>query len=327
MAEISHGAFRRLVADFGGCDWFFTEMLSAGAVTNNSPYSPWYLDFGPSPERTIVQLAGNEPDLFAAAAGRLSALPIAGVDINMGCSVHKIRKKGWGIELMKDRDLAASIIDSVRPRLSGQSLSVKIRIGHSEDPERLLGFCRTMIDAGVDFITLNPRTVNTNRDRPGDWNYIKLLRNELKVPIVGNGEIKDSDSLRRRMSIAGTGPLMIGRGAVQSPWIFHRLKGFPAAPAQETSPLIRNHTVLPGETVQRFLHYLELYQPADFRLSRARRFFYYFCDNFKFGTRMNTHIQNAAEISRIGQIFFSYLERNPQEQQLNLAQEAVSAEL
>ena len=314
MAEISHGGFRRLVADFGGCDWYFTEMLSAAAVHSTSPYSRWYFDFGPVPDRTIVQLAGIEPDSFARAAERLRAYPIAGIDINMGCSVYNIKKRGWGVELMKTPSLAAGIVAQVRAELPDRMVSVKLRLGEKPDTGPLFRLCHRLVDAGVDFITLNPRTSRTNRDRPGDWNYVRLLREEISVPVAGNGDIKDTESYRLRMETAGDGPIMIGRGAVQRPWIFSMLKG----------GLGGNGLVVGGladvrAAVDRYFEYLVKYQPRDFLISRARRFFYYFCDNFKFGTRLNTSIQNSDELQEMRGLITAYLDRNPGEaQQLSM---------
>ena len=316
MAEISHSAFRRLVADFGSCDWYFTEMLSAAAVTSTSRYSTWYCDFGPFPEKTIVQLAGNNPDIFGSAAVLLLKHPIAGIDINMGCSVFNINKRGWGIELMKDSDLAARIVEKVRSGIQGRTLSVKLRIGEKEDPRALIDFCGKMVSAGADFITLNPRTSKTNRDRPGDWEYVRLLRNELSVPIVGNGEINDFPGFQSRAKKAGTGPVMIGRGAVRKPWLFHLLKlesGNRQSPPPGEDLVPTGTTVDIRETIERYMQYLRKYQPADFQVSRARRFFYYFCDNFKFGTHLKTAVQTMSDLREIQAAALSYLDRNPAE--------------
>src|SRR6056297_1993649 len=73
MAEISHGAFRRLCTEFGGFDWYFTEMLSAAGLASTSLYTPWYFDFGPVPDRTFVQLAGDDPHIFCQAAEKILA--------------------------------------------------------------------------------------------------------------------------------------------------------------------------------------------------------------------------------------------------------------
>ncbi|MDZ7793038.1 MAG: tRNA-dihydrouridine synthase family protein [Spirochaetia bacterium] len=281
MAEISHGGFRRLCDEFGGYDWYFTEMLSAAGVVSTSRYTSWYFDFGPYPKKTFVQLAGNNPDLFYRAAEKILTADIAGIDINMGCSVHHIRSRGWGVELMNRPETALEIVQLLKPLTDSRPLSVKLRIGKEENPDELLRFCNTLVEAGVAFITLNPRTSKTNRNRPGDWKYVDLLRRELPVPVIGNGEIVGRTSYLSRQESAGEGPVMIGRGAVQKPWIAAALKKPESKPEANLQPatgygpsmLTEDGQVDLQAVIERFLDLLETHQPEDFHVSRGRRFF------------------------------------------------------
>ncbi|MFO7729761.1 MAG: tRNA-dihydrouridine synthase family protein [Spirochaetia bacterium] len=315
MAEISHGGFRRLCDEFGGYDWYFTEMLSAAGVVSTSRYTSWYFDFGPSPEKTFVQLAGNNPELFYRAAEKILTADIAGIDINMGCSVHHIRSRGWGVELRNRPETALEIVRLLKPLTGSRPLSVKLRIGKEENPKELLSFCNSLVEAGVAFITLNPRTSKTNRNRPGDWKYVGLLRRELPIPVIGNGEISGRKSYLYRQETAGGGPVMIGRGAVQKPWIAAALK------TQDPRPAIRNGQVDLQAVIERFLDLLVEHQPEDFHISRGRRFFFYFCDNFKFGHRLKMDIQNAPDLPTIRSLALDYLSRNPAERYKPLYQD------
>ena len=96
MADISHAAFRHLVDRFGGCDYYFTEMVSAGAYISGSPYKEFYTITDPKSNRTIIQLAGSETDFLCRAAEELSRRDIFGIDINMGCAAPELFRKGWG---------------------------------------------------------------------------------------------------------------------------------------------------------------------------------------------------------------------------------------
>ena len=325
MAEISHGGFRRLCDEFGGYDWYFTEMLSAAGVVSTSRYTSWYFDFGPYPEKTFVQLAGNNPELFYRAAEKILATDIAGIDINMGCSVHHIRSRGWGVELMNRPETALEIVQLLKPLTGSRPLSVKLRIGKEENPEELLRFCNSLVEAGVSFITLNPRTSKTNRNRPGDWKYVDLLRRELPVPVIGNGEISGRKSYLARQETAGGGPVMIGRGAVQKPWIAAALKtaGLNPGPATGNSPsiLTEDGQVDLQAAIERFMVLLVAHQPEDFHVSRGRRFFFYFCDNFKFSHQVKMDIQNAPDLPTIRSLALGYLSRNPEERYKPLHQD------
>ncbi|MDR3144656.1 MAG: tRNA-dihydrouridine synthase family protein, partial [Treponema sp.] len=151
MAELSHRALREMIEDFGGCDAYFTEMISAGALVSGGPFESWYIDAGPCPERVVYQLVGAEPEHLAAAA-LLDRRECAGIDINMGCSAPAITRSGAGVRWMASIDRAGALMERVRSR-TRRRLSVKLRIGFEDDFDYLLRFCRRLADAGVELIT------------------------------------------------------------------------------------------------------------------------------------------------------------------------------
>lgn len=128
MAELSHRALRELIASFGGCDEYYTEMISAGALVSGGMYERWYLDNGPDPAKLVYQLAGSNAGHLANAAAFLDAYECAGIDINMGCSAPAIRRVGGGVQWMASIDKAAAMIALVRKR-TDRRLSVKLRVG------------------------------------------------------------------------------------------------------------------------------------------------------------------------------------------------------
>jgi tRNA-dihydrouridine synthase len=171
---------------------------------------------------------------------------------------------------------------------------------------------------GLDFLTLHPKTTRTVRSRPAKWSYVWLLRSELEIPVVGNGGVEGPESLRRCRERAGEGGVMVGRGAVRRPWIFSRLRSAEqgsagaagrSAPPQEDAP-IDYDVQAAGE---RFLELIRRHLPPEFRLSRARRFFFYFCDNLRFGYRLKMHMQEAPDAETIGEMWNGYFRRNPAE--------------
>jgi tRNA-dihydrouridine synthase len=113
MAELSHRALKELVEGFGGCDEYFTEMISAAALLAGGPYEKWYIDAGPRPEKTVFQLVGADPAQISRAAAMLDKLECAGIDINMGCSTPAIRKTGAGAGWMASIDRAGDLISFV----------------------------------------------------------------------------------------------------------------------------------------------------------------------------------------------------------------------
>jgi tRNA-dihydrouridine synthase len=291
MAELSHRGLRELIEGFGGCDVYFSEMISAGAVLAGGPFEKWYIDNGPKPEKLVFQLVGADPQQISRAAAFLDSFDCAGIDINMGCSAPLIRKTGAGAGWMTSIDRAGELISRVRPVVK-RRLSVKLRIGLKDDFEYLVRFCQRLEAEGTELITLHPRLITEKFKRLARWEYVGRLRRELKIPVAGNGDIACAEGLVRR---AG-GPcdaVMVGRGAVRQPWIF--------AQARALSP---NTSSVPiEETGLRFLELLACWQPPEFHISRARRFFGFFCDNLKWGNYLKNLINREETLSGIEQVW------------------------
>ena len=226
MAELSHRALRELIEGFGGCDEYFSEMISAAALIGGGPFESWYIDTGPCPEKLVFQLVGADLDHIVKAAAILNPLECLGIDLNMGCSAPLIRKTGAGVAWMASIDRAGELIAKVRKVIT-RRLSVKLRIGFQDDFEYLARFCRRLEAEGVELITLHPRTAGEKFKRRARWDYVGRLKQELRIPVAGNGDVTSAEELLSRAAaqIPGTGrdlcdAVMVGRGAVRQPWIF-----------------------------------------------------------------------------------------------------------
>ncbi|MDR2028864.1 MAG: tRNA-dihydrouridine synthase family protein, partial [Treponema sp.] len=316
MAEISHRALRELIASFGGCDEYYTEMISAGALLGGGPFEAYYTDGGPCPGQVVYQLAGADGEQLAAAAAVLDRKEKAGIDINMGCSAPAIVRTGAGVRWMDSPDRAGEMIRRVRREVKGR-LSVKLRTGPGDDPEYLLRFCKRLESEGVELIALHPRTAKEKFKRRARWEYVGLLREALGIPVVGNGDINSAGDLVRRAAGACDG-VMIGRLAVRAPWIFAQVRGavHPAAPEAARSPAIFPERVNLEEIALRFLELLERYQPREFFLSRARRFFAYFCGNLLWGTYLKTLLAREQELSAMACLLSAYFREHPEQREL-----------
>jgi len=313
MAEISHRALRELIEDFGGCSGYFSEMISAAALSAGGPYEKWYIDSGPKPEKLVFQLVGSDFSAICHAAAQLDRLECAGIDINMGCSAPLIRKTGAGAAWMASIDRAGQLISGIRP-LVKRRLSVKLRIGFKDDFEYLARFCKRLEDAGTELITLHPRLVTEKFKRLARWDYVGMLKNELKIPVAGNGDISSSEELVRR---AG-GPcdaVMVGRAAVKMPWIFSEARDREqrAESREQRTENTENFTadrINRKDIGLRFLELLSMYQPPEFHVSRAKRFFGFFCDNLKWGTFLKNKLNRGNTLADIEKVWRGYFEED-----------------
>ncbi|MCL2069849.1 MAG: tRNA-dihydrouridine synthase family protein [Treponema sp.] len=276
MAELSHRALRELVESFTGADEYFSEMISAAAYVSGGPFESYYADTGPCPEKHVFQIAGADEEQILGALVLLEKMECLGIDINMGCSAPAITRSGAGVRWMADIDRAAALIRRLRPK-TRRRLSVKLRIGLSDDFDYLVRFCRRLEGEGLDLITLHPRTAREKFKRRARWDYVSALKKELSIPLAGNGDINSAGEMLRRSRECDA--VMVGRLALRRPWVFAEAKKAPGTLL--TAALLE-------ETGLRFLELLARHQPPEFHLSRARRFFSFFCDNLKWGN----HVKN-----------------------------------
>jgi len=308
MAEISHRAFRELIEGFGGCDSYFSEMISSSALIASGPLEKWYIDTGPSPEKLVFQVVGSDSEKITQAAAILDSLECAGIDINMGCSAPVIRKTGAGAAWMADINRAGELISRVRPAVK-RRLSVKLRIGYKDDFEYLVRFCRRLEAEGAELITLHPRIVTEKFKRLARWEYVGALKKELKIPVAGNGDIASAEQLNSRAS-GYCDAVMVGRSVVREPWIFAKAKamstGIDLCPQEQGSGSVPNLE----ETGLRFLELLSRYQPPEFYLSRAMRFFGFFCDNLKWGNYLKNSLNRETTLTGIENTWRNYFKEN-----------------
>ncbi|MDR1858203.1 MAG: tRNA-dihydrouridine synthase family protein [Treponema sp.] len=300
MAELSHRALRELVEGFGGCDEYFTEMISAPALLAGGPFERWYTDNGPCPQRLVYQLVGADSGQIARAAALLDRLECRGIDLNMGCCAPLIRKTGAGITWMASIDRAGELVKQVR-RAVKRRLSVKIRVGLTDDFGYLVNFCRRLEAEGVELIVLHPRTASEKLKRLARWDYVGALRGELRIPVAGNGDVADAEGLASRAAGPCDG-VMVGRAAVRQPWIFAQAKDKEqrAESREQRAESKEQRGVAEAvieETGLRFLGLLGRWQPREFHVSRARRFFGFFCDNLKWGTYLKNQLNRQESLS------------------------------
>ena len=199
---------------------------------------------------------------------------------------------------MADIDRAASLIRRLRPH-TNRRLSVKLRTGPTDDFEYLVRFCRRLEEEGVDLITLHPRTAKEKFKRRARWDYVSALRKELRIPVAGNGDIASAAEMLKRSEECDA--VMVGRLAVRRPWVFAEAKGILPAGAAPMGMAINIE-----ETGLRFLELLSRYQPPEFHISRAKRFFSYFCDNLKWGNYVKNLLNRETTLAGIERAWRDY---------------------
>lgn len=305
MAELTHGGFRRLIDQQGGCDYFFGEMISAAGLCNQGANERYYLDPAPDYGRSIAQLLGHRSDLLIRSAAMLVDKGFKHLDLNMGCSAPDMLKKGDGAALLRQPELLYGLVANIRESLPPHiTLSGKIRLGDKMDIPFLRDLGQSLEAAGLDFLTLHPKTIRQKPSRPPFWDMLPQLSESVRIPVIGNGGITSVESWSRARERTGIQHWMIGRAAVEKPWIFRQLKG-----GQEKTEKVNLRQILMD-----FFQLLEEHQPEEFHFSRAKRFSLYFHRNLTFGYQLHYGLaQKTKNAQKIKKAYLEYFQRNPQE--------------
>lgn len=236
MAGVSDEAFRTLCRE-QGADLTYTEMVSAKGLSYANDKTRHLLKVAPTEDQVAVQLFGHEPETMAAQAAWIEekmADALAYLDINMGCPARKITTKGDGSALMKDPELAASLVRAVAAAVQ-HPVTVKFRRGWAEGDETAVEFARRMEDAGADALAVHGRFAEQLYRGSAEWDVITRVKRAVAVPVVGNGDVRTGADAVAIVERTGCDAVMIARGAEGNPWIFAQAK---AALAGEREPAL-----------------------------------------------------------------------------------------
>lgn len=228
MVGLSHVALRRLLREYtpeGMNTLWPTEMLNSRRLPREK--------VGETPETLravgedflVPQILGNEENDIRESVRRLEDWGAYAIDINMGCPVQKALKHNYGVALMGDPDYAAEVV-AMTARSTGLPVSVKLRaagVKSEVSPELLMGFVEKLVGAGARWITLHPRTAEQKRRGSADWSQIKMLKEKIGVPVIGNGDIQTYQDVLSMQQSTGCDAVMAGRALAARPWMLWQL--------------------------------------------------------------------------------------------------------
>ena len=224
MAGITDFPFRKLVASKGEAN-LYTEMVAVNAINRKNPKTYRIADVRNEPYPVIVQLVGNDPELFTDAAKLVMDLGAYSIDINMGCPVKKIVGNNSGSALMRDLPRAAKIIENTA-RATPLKVSVKFRKGWDNNSVNAVEFAKMCEDAGASFITVHGRTRAQGYSGEADWDIISQVKNAVKIPVIGNGDVVSIETADKMIKQTQVDGVMIGRGALGNPWLTGQIHNF-----------------------------------------------------------------------------------------------------
>jgi tRNA-dihydrouridine synthase B len=210
--------FRLLCRQYGA-GLCYTEMVSCHGLVHDMAMTKQMTRSVPAEKPVALQLFGADPEKMGAAAEIVSSLDIDIIDINMGCPVKKVTQKGAGAALMKNPGLAATIIEEVCRRTE-KPVTVKIRTGWNHDTIVAPEFARMAEDCGASGIIVHGRTWSQGFTGSVDWQTIALVKKNVGIPVIGNGDIRTYEEAIAVLKRCGCDGVMIGRAALGNPWVF-----------------------------------------------------------------------------------------------------------
>ncbi len=301
MAGLGHIATRHLISKYGGFGLLFTGMCSANALPHeNRDVSLVFRWRNEELPHLVCQIFGSEPDVMARAAQRIEKEGFFGVDLNFGCSVAAICKKGAGAALLKDPLRCSQIVSTVRQAVD-IPLFVKFRTGWEDNRQYAADMARRFEDAGADALTFHPRVAPDRRSRSPKWEVIKDVQDAVDIPVFGNGNLFEAQDGLRMFEQTKCNGLSVGRMAIARPWLF----------AQWSNQFQPDDSIF-YSAPKSYLELLSEYYNDFFSLKFFKKYLPYYCANFKFGHEILKKMSASKSMEEAGDKLNAVFENLPQ---------------
>jgi tRNA-dihydrouridine synthase B len=225
MAGVTDTVFRRFIKNLGGCGLIMTEFTSADGMLRDSRVRGRYLHFYEDEHPISAQLFGSNPAVLAEAARMVEGLGFDLVDLNLGCPAKKVVKCNGGSGLLRDLPLIKNIFESVRSAVK-IPFTVKFRAGWNDDEIVCVELARMAEDCGLGAVALHARTREQGYSGTARWEWIASVKQAVKIPVIGNGDIRTPEDAYAMIAQTGCEAVMIGRSAPSNPWIFRQIEQY-----------------------------------------------------------------------------------------------------
>ena len=239
MAGVTDTVFRRFIKNLGGCGLIMTEFTSADGVLRDLRVRGRYLHFYEDEHPISAQLFGSSPRVLADAARLVEDLGFDLVDLNLGCPAKKVVKCNGGSGLLRDLPLIRQIFEAVRAAVK-IPFTVKFRAGWNDDEIVCVELAHIAESCGLGAVALHARTREQGYSGNARWEWIASVKQAVKIPVIGNGDIRSPEDACAIVAQTGCDAVMIGRMAPANPWIFRQIEQYvggatavPARPVQD----------------------------------------------------------------------------------------------
>ncbi len=221
MAGVTDYTFRRLIKRRGGVGLVVSEFISVEGLTRNNPKSKRQMRFDESERPFAVQIFGGQPERMAMGAEMAEEVGADILDVNCGCPAPKVVKNGGGSGLLREPERLETILKEIKRSIT-IPLTLKLRTGYTESTINVVDIAKMAEQCGVEHIQVHGRTRDQGYKGLANWDLIRQVKEAVSVPVSGNGDITNIENGMKRWRESGTDGILIGRGAMQNPWIFRQ---------------------------------------------------------------------------------------------------------
>ena len=298
MAGVADRALRELCME-SGASYCCGEMVSAMGVFCGDRKSAQLMELHDTERPCGLQLFGKEPHTFPGAVEAALKNNPAFIDLNMGCPAHKVAGHGGGAALMKSPELARKIVEgTVNAAAGAVPVSVKMRAGWDDTNKNAVELAQICEQAGAAWLTVHGRTRAQMYAPPVDLDVIREVKQAVKIPVVGNGDVTDGPSAKHMLEHTGCDAVMIGRGAMGRPWVFTQIAAY-----------LKDGTALPEppveERLQTMLRHVRLlcaYKGGRVGMMEARKHAAWYLKGLRGGAELRRAVVSIESIEQLEEI-------------------------
>ncbi len=293
MVDINDIAFRLLCKKYG-CELTYTQMISTTSIVRQDPSFLKTMDLIPEEKPYAIQLFGQDPDeIVKAALFMEEKYQPSVIDLNMGCPAHRIVKQGAGSALLIKPQKVAEIVKKVSSKLN-TPFTVKIRLGEDEKKIVALDVAKICEQNGAAALAVHGRTVKQGYSGKSDWSMIKLVKDSVSIPVIGNGDIVTPLDAKRMLDETGCDYFMIARGAMKMPFIFRQVNQYLSTGKYDEFTSIEKKKMI--------LSYFELAQKHNVEFERVKVHSQHFTVGEEGGGKLRDQITHSKSIDEIRKI-------------------------
>ena len=309
MAGVTDRDFRLIIRRISGVGVVSMEFISSKAIMSSSrkayQKTRELMYFAEEERPLAIQIYGSDANIMADAARVVEDLGADICDINMGCPANKVLKGCAGCALMGDLPLAEEIIAKCSQALT-IPLTVKFRLGINDDQKNYVELGRICQDHGVAAVAMHGRTAKQMFTGQADWSHIARLKDELAIPVIGNGDVREPEDALRMFRETGCDAVMVGRGATRNPWIFKQIEAQMSGGAV-TEPTLDDRR----ELILGHFRMVAERESSKYAIHKLRKFTGWYTHGLPHGKKLRQRIQHLPDVPSFLEAIEQFFEEIP----------------